>query len=187
MLTQREIEKEKKEPTDQEEVDTAVEENKEEEAMEELSETEALRKEMEEMKNLAQRTQADFVNYKKRVEKEKKDISAFANEKIMEELLEVIDNFSRALQSGAADEMMEDGKMSPFYQGVEMIFKQLLDKLGKFGLQEIEALGTDFDPNFHHAVMQVEGEEPDKVTEVLQKGYMLKEKVVRPAMVKVSK
>lgn len=187
-MTQKDIEKEKKDqPEMEEEVLLTEEQTGQESAEAEVSETDALRKEAEEMKNLAQRTQADFMNYKKRVEKEKKDISAFANEKIMEELLEVIDNFDRALQSGKVEETLEDGKMSPFYQGVEMILKQLLDKLGKFGLEEIHAEGADFDPNFHHAVMQVEGEEPDKVVEVLQKGYILKEKVIRPSMVKVSK
>lgn len=154
---------------------------------EEESELLQLRKEMEEMKSLAQRTQADFINYKKRVEKEKREISIFANERIMEELLDVLDNFERALISGKAEETTTDGKVSGFYQGVEMILKQLTDKLNKFGLSEIEALGADFDPNFHHAVMQVEGDEPDKVVEVMQRGYLLREKVIRPSMVKVSK
>ena len=103
-----------------------------------------------------------------------------ANERIMEELLEVLDNFERALSTETED-------LGGFRQGVGMILKQLKDKLGKFGLAEIEALGADFDPNFHHAVMQVEGEEPDKVVDVLQKGYVLKEKVIRPSMVQVSK
>ena len=105
--------------------------------------------------------------------------SAFANERIMNELLLVIDNFDRALQS-------EQDKESPFYAGVELIKKQLEDTLFKNGLEEIDALNQDFDPNYHHAVMQGEGEEPNKVLEVLQKGYKLKEKVIRPVMVKVS-
>ncbi|MDO4719472.1 MAG: nucleotide exchange factor GrpE [Peptostreptococcaceae bacterium] len=184
-MTGSEMEKEKEEMRReevQEEKLTGEKDEKPEEipAEKEECESEKLRKELEEMKHLAQRTQADFMNYKKRVDKEKKELSALANERIMEELLEVLDNFERALSTETED-------LEGFRQGVEMILKQLKDKLGKFGLAEIEALGADFDPNFHHAVMQVEGEEPDKVVEVLQKGYVLKEKVIRPSMVQVSK
>ena len=74
-----------------------------------------------------------------------------------------------------------------FFKGVELILKQLMDTLYKFGLEEIDALNQDFDPNFHHAVIQEEADEPDKVIDVLQKGYKLKDKVIRPSMVKVSK
>lgn len=173
---QKEICKEEKDSQEQPEI-----------SQKEVSDMEKIRRELEEMKNLAQRTQADFMNYKKRVEKEKKDISAFANEGIMIELLEVIDNFERALVSGKVEETQEDGSLSGFYKGVQMILKQLTDKLAKYGLAEIQAEGADFDPNFHHAVMQVEGEQPEKVAEILQKGYTLREKVIRPSMVKVTK
>ncbi|MBP2026318.1 molecular chaperone GrpE [Acetoanaerobium pronyense] len=138
-------------------------------------------REIDEMKSLAQRTQADFINYKRRVEKEKADLVTLSNEKIMLEMIEILDNFERALTSE------KESNDTPFYKGVGMIFKQLQDSLGKFGLQEIEALDEEFDPNIHHAVMQEDGEKPGCVMEVLQKGYKLKNKVIRPAMVKVCK
>lgn len=153
--------------------------NEEESA--ETAQIEKLQQEIEEMKALAQRTQADFMNYKKRVEKEKSEITVFANEKIVTEMLTIVDNFERALQSE------KENSETAFYKGVELILKQLMDTLYKFGLQEIDALNQDFDPNFHHAVIQEEADEPDKVIDVLQKGYKLKDKVIRPSMVKVSK
>ncbi|MDO4745178.1 MAG: nucleotide exchange factor GrpE [Bacillota bacterium] len=125
------------------------------------------------------RLMADFQNYKKRVEKEKTDLYSYANEKIVTELLDVLDNFERALSHEDAG----DG----FKEGMEMIFKQLLGVLEKSGLAEIPALGEDFDPNFHNAVMTEETEEYEsgKVSGVLQKGYTLNGKVIRPTMVKV--
>lgn len=129
------------------------------------------------------RLMADFQNYKKRVEKEKNDIYSFANEKIVTELLDVMDNFERALGADI-DESENEG----FVKGMNMIFKQLKAVLEKSGVKEIEALGFDFDPNFHNAVMTEDSAEYDsgKVTAVLQKGYMLNNKVVRPSMVKVA-
>lgn len=126
------------------------------------------------------RLMADFQNYKRRVEKEKSEIYDYANQKILAELLTVLDNFERALAQECADEAYE--------KGMSMIFKQFREVLEKSGLEEIEALGKDFDPNFHHAVMTDNNEdyEPGQVTGVLQKGYKLHGKVVRPAMVKVN-
>lgn len=151
------------------------------ETLEEEEHYEKLKQEIEDMKSLAQRTQADFINYKKRVTKEKSELTVFANEKIVTEMLAVIDNFERALESE------KENCDTSFYKGVELILKQVIDTLNKFGLEQIDAQGQDFDPNFHHAVMQEEADEPDKVTEVIQKGYKLKDRVIRPAMVKVSK
>ena len=127
------------------------------------------------------RLMADFQNFKRRTEKEKSDIYAFANEKIISELLNVIDNFERALDAGNAEDS--------FYKGMEMILKQLLGVLEKAGASEIAALGEEFDPNFHNAVMTEDSDEYEsgKVTEVLQKGYVLNNKVIRPSMVKVAK
>ena len=125
------------------------------------------------------RLMADFQNYKKRVEKEKKDLYAYANENIMSDLLTVMDNFERALEHDADEN---------FKEGIEMIFKQLQDALEKSGLAEIPALGEDFDPNVHNAVMAEETEdyESGKVSGVMQKGYTLNGKVIRPSMVKVA-
>lgn len=128
------------------------------------------------------RLMADFQNFKRRTEKEKSDIYAFANEKIVKELLDVIDNFERALAVGNG----ADGEK--FLEGMEMILKQLLGVLEKAGVAEIKALGEDFDPNFHNAVMTEDSTEYEsgKVTAVLQKGYTLNGRVVRPTMVKVA-
>ena len=127
-----------------------------------------------------QRLMADFQNYKRRTEKEKSDIYAYANEKLILGLLEVIDNFERAVLSETADEK--------YAEGMEMIFKQLKGVLEKSGLEEIKALGEGFDPNFHNAVMTEYNDqfESGSVTEVLQKGYTLNGKVIRPSMVKVN-
>lgn len=126
------------------------------------------------------RLMADFQNFRKRTEKEKSDVYSFANEKITTDLLKVVDDFERALDSESKDEA--------YAEGMKMIFNEFMDILKASGLKEIEALGEDFDPNFHHAVMQDKNDdyESGKVTEVLQKGYMLNEKVIRPSMVKVN-
>ena len=126
------------------------------------------------------RLMADFQNFKRRTEKEKSDIYAFANEKIVSELLNVIDNFERALALG------QEG--DSFVEGMSLIFKQLQGVLEKAGVKEIEALGQEFDPNFHNAVMMEDTDEFEsgKVSCVLQKGYTLNNKVIRPSMVKVA-
>ena len=126
------------------------------------------------------RLMADFRNFKKRTEKEKLDIYAYANEKIVAGLLEVVDNFERALDHESTD---------PAYaEGMRMIFRQLLGVLEDSGLEEIKAHKESFDPNFHNAVMTEDNPEFEsgKVTEVLQKGYILNGKVIRPSMVKVN-
>lgn len=134
----------------------------------------------EELNTKYMRLMADFQNYKRRTEKEKSDIYAYANEKIVSELLDVIDNFERALAHGEGDE--------GFVQGMNNIFKIFKGVLEKSGLEEIDALGNEFDPNFHNAVMTEESSEYESgcVTQVLQRGYKLNGKVIRPSMVKVA-
>ena len=129
------------------------------------------------------RLAADFQNFKKRTEKEKADIYAFANEKFAADLLEVLDNFERAV---AQDNV--EGADAKFLEGMEMILSQLKNVLAKNNVEEIAAIGEEFDPNVHHAVLMESSEtyESGRVTDVMQKGYRLKDKVVRPAMVKVS-
>ncbi len=129
------------------------------------------------------RLNAEFQNYRKRVEKEKSDIFKFGNEKFMTELLPIMDNFERAL---AASE--QENSESKVFDGVKMIKKSLDDFFEKNELKKIEALGKPFDPIKHHAVMTVESEDEtkDHVVEVFQEGYMLADKVIRPSMVKVS-
>ena len=129
------------------------------------------------------RLMAEFQNYKKRVAKEKSDIHSYANEKIVTELLEVLDNFERALASDNSTDV------EGYAQGMKLIFDQLLGVLTKSGLVEVKALGEEFDPNMHNAVMTADSEEYDsnKVCNVLQKGYTLNGKVIRPSMVTVAK
>lgn len=129
------------------------------------------------------RLMAEFQNYKKRVAKEKSDIHSYANEKIVTELLEVLDNFERALATDNSTDV------EGYAQGMKLIFDQLLGVLTKSGLVEMKALGEEFDPNMHNAVMTADSEEYDsnKVCSVLQKGYTLNGKVIRPSMVTVAK
>lgn len=179
-----EAEEEKAEETEIPEEETKeTEEKPEEETEEKTEETKAEETKSEEDEALNTkylRLMADFQNYKRRTEKEKGDIYSYANEKLVSQLLEVVDNFERALKHESADE--------GYAEGMEMIFKQLTGVLEKAGLEEINALGEDFDPNFHNAVMTEDNDEFEsgKVTEVMQKGYKLNSKVIRPSMVKVN-
>lgn len=126
------------------------------------------------------RLMADFQNYRKRADKEKSEIYARANENIMLGLLTVIDNFERAIEHESKDEK--------YAEGMQLIFKQLIDVLKASGLEEIKALDEDFDPSIHNAVMTCDSDEHEsgKVVEVLQKGYLLNGRLLRASMVKVS-
>ena len=126
---------------------------------------------------------AEFQNFKKRSAKEKSDIHAYANEKIIGDLLPILDNFERALASNAIDDP------EAYAKGMSMIFEQMKTALEKAGLQEIEALGKEFNPNMHNAVVSEESDEHESghVSKELQKGYTLNGKVVRPTMVAVAK
>mgnify|MGYP000906996455 FL=1 len=139
-------------------------------------------KEIQELNNRILRLQADFINFRKRAEKEKLSTINFAIEPFVTSLLPIIDNFERALGS-------ETDKEDNFYKGVEMIYDQLMKALKDNGVEEIIALNEDFDPNFHHAVFMEDNDEYEsgKIIEVLQKGYKFKDKVIRPSMVKVAK
>ncbi len=137
-------------------------------------------KELEDLQTKLTRLQADFQNYKRRTENDKAVSIKYGIESIAVDILPVLDNFQRALST------CED-KEDLFYSGVAMIEKQFIESLEKNNIVEIEALGKEFDPNFHHAVSTLESEEEKgTIIEVLQKGYMLNEKVIRPAMVIVS-
>ncbi|AET70402.1 molecular chaperone GrpE (heat shock protein) [Desulfosporosinus orientis DSM 765] len=129
------------------------------------------------------RLQAEFDNYRKRTQKEKTEIIKYASERLIAELLPVLDNFERAASSARTNP-----DFNAFSQGVDMIFRQMQTVLDKEGLKAIEATGQPFDPNLHDAVLRVESDEhpENTVVEELQKGYYLKEKVLRPSMVKVS-
>ena len=138
---------------------------------------------IEEQKERHLRLQADFDNYRKRVARERENVFNTALEDIMTQLLPIIDNFDRALDS------FKSGNLEPeYYEGLEMIYKEFITTLNKNGLSVIEALNCTFDPNIHHAVMKVdsEGDDENTIKEVFQKGYMLNNKVIRPSMVKVA-
>ena len=126
------------------------------------------------------RLQADFVNYKRRTEQERKDYIELGSKKVLNELLTVIDNFERAIEAHTNEES--------FKEGVELIYKQLLELLNKNNVTEMKCLNEKFDPEFHHAVLveEKQGVEEGIIIDVLQKGYLIGEKVLRPAMVKVS-
>ena len=130
------------------------------------------------------RLAADAENFKKRLQREKEEQTRYANEAFMRELLPVIDNLERALQHSATAPNQES-----LLEGVNMTLKGFIDTLARFGCTPLEATGKTFDPNFHEAVSQEESSEvePNTVLRELQKGYTLKERLLRPAMVIVSK
>lgn len=154
------------------------------EAKPENDELEQVRREAEEYYARLVRTQADFENYKRRVRSEREEMNAFASEALIVKFLPVIDNLERAIASAA---QTNDAKA--LAEGVQMVLRQILEWLEKEGVAPIEALGQEFNPYEHHAVMQVpSSEQPENtvVTEIL-KGYKMKEKVIRPAMVGVAR
>ncbi|WP_082707903.1 nucleotide exchange factor GrpE [Paenibacillus sp. DMB5] len=129
------------------------------------------------------RVQADFDNFRRRTQKEKEELAQYATSKLVTELLPVLDNFERALVTAPGSAESE-----AFTKGINMIFRQLEGVLKSEGLTAMETVGQPFNPEYHQAIMQVESEEHEEgiVTEEVQKGYLLKDKVLRPAMVKVS-
>lgn len=129
------------------------------------------------------RQMAEFENFRKRTEKEKAAMFEIGAKSIVEKLLPVIDNFERGLSA-----VSEEEKSTGFAQGVEMIYKQLLTELESVGVTPIEAVGKEFNPDFHNAVMHIEDENfgENIVAEEFQKGYMYKDSVVRHSMVKVA-
>lgn len=141
----------------------------------------ALEAELKEKSDRILRLQADFENFRRRTAKEKEELAAVITQNILGDLLPLLDNFERAMA-------VEQTDGEAFQKGVEMIFTQLREVLNKHGLQSIEAEGQTFDPNFHQAVMRVEDSDaPDgTITQVLQKGYQAKGRVIRPAMVQVA-
>ncbi|HLR66503.1 nucleotide exchange factor GrpE [Virgibacillus alimentarius] len=142
-----------------------------------------LQKENEDIYGQMLRVQAEFDNFKKRSQKEKEASLKYKSQDIVNELLPAIDNFERALQVEVTD------ATASLIEGITMVYNQLKEALKSQGVEEIEAVGKEFDPNLHHGVMQVEEEEFESniIVEELQKGYILKDRVIRPAMVKVNK
>lgn len=138
---------------------------------------------IEELTDRLTRQMAEFDNFRKRTEKEKSQMYEIGAKDIIEKILPVVDNFERGL-----DAVKEEDKEDPFIQGMEMVYKQLMTVLGELGVKPIEAIGKEFDPNLHNAVMHVEDENfgENIIAEEFQKGYMYRDSVVRHSMVKVA-
>ncbi|MCX7919987.1 MAG: nucleotide exchange factor GrpE [bacterium] len=141
---------------------------------------------IEELKDKWLRTTADFDNFRKRINKEKAEWREFAHEEILEEILPVLDNFDRAL---AAMLTSIPNEYTSFSEGMQLVYKQFIDILTKHNITQMECVGKPFNPQFHEAVMVVPTAEfpEDTVIEEIRKGYLWNDKVIRPAMVKVSK
>ncbi len=170
-------------PEDQE---TEMEEQKEESQETEEScrtELEEAQARIAEQNDQYLRLRAEFDNFRRRTQKEKEDFYKYASESLLLKLLPVLDNFQRAMET-------KETELDKFFAGIEMIYRQMLDVLKKEGLEPIEALGTEFDPQKHEAVMQqpVSDEYSENmISQELRRGYTLKDKVIRPAMVAVAK
>lgn len=157
------------------------------------SSVEDLKKQLDNQKQLAQnnyekflRAYADLENYKKRVEKERADSLRYANEDLMRDLLPFVDNLGRAIEHSASE---TNNNPQALIEGVELTLQELMRVLEKHGLKPIDSVGKAFDPNLHEAMMQVENNEyePLTVVEEFQKGYLLRDRLLRPARVSVAK
>ncbi|MBO0912302.1 MAG: nucleotide exchange factor GrpE [Acidobacteria bacterium] len=148
---------------------------------EHLSEVERLRAERDELLDRLKRMQAEFDNARKRALKEQQDFRDYALVDTIKTIIPVLDSFDRALQSSP--------EKSEFHVGVELIHKQLVDALHKLGVRQISAKGEQFDPRCHEAIEMVDTEDAEdhQVLEELQRGYKLKDRLLRPAMVKVAR
>ena len=171
----------------EEEVNTEAQEDiTEQEETEEtiVKDPEQLATELADLNQRFLRVAADFENYKRRTALEKDDLLKYSNAKLMGELLPVLDTFQQALKSPG-----ESAETQNVIKGVEMIYRQMMQVLEQAGMSKIEAVGQHFDPNLHEAIMQVEDDTvpEETVVEELRAGYMLRERVIRPSMVKVSK
>ncbi len=138
---------------------------------------------IEELTDRLTRQMAEFDNLRNGTVKEKSQMYEIGAKDIIEKILPVVDNFERGL-----DAVKEEDKEDPFIQGMEMVYKQLMTVLGELGVKPIEAIGKEFDPNLHNAVMHVEDENfgENIIAEEFQKGYMYRDSVVRHSMVKVA-
>jgi len=145
-----------------------------------VTELQTLKQERDDLYERLLRKQAEFENYKKRVEREKSEFVQFASAELMKELLNSLDSFELALRNAKTDEQT--------LRGFELIHKQLLDTMGRFGLKPIEAKGKIFDPHYHQAVSTTPTDEVEEntVLEEMRKGYLLNGRLLRPAMVSVA-
>lgn len=144
--------------------------------------TEALNEKIVELEDKVKRQLAEFENFRNRTEKEKSSMFEVGAKSVIEKILPVVDNFERGLSG-----LSEEEKEAPFASGMQMVYKQLLTELDNLGVKPIEAVGKEFDPNLHNAVMQVESEEYESgiVAQEMMKGYTYRDSVVRHSMVAV--
>ena len=171
--------------------ETAAEGQKEEEKeeaeapenMKKKKKKEKWEEKIEELEDRVKRQMAEFDNFRKRTEKEKSHMYEVGARDVIEKILPVVDNFERGLAT-----VPEDQKNDPVIDGMDKIYRQLMTVLTDLGVEPIEAVGKEFDPNFHNAVMHVEDEElgENVVAEEFQKGYLYKDTVIRHSMVKVA-
>jgi len=140
-----------------------------------------LRRERDSLQDRLLRTAAEFDNFRKRMERERRDLSEYALTDVLTEILPIVDNFERAMQVQASD-------VDAYRKGVELIHKQMLDLLKRRNVVALDTAGRDFDPNFHQAVVRevTSDRREGEIIEELQRGYMLGERLLRPAMVKVA-
>lgn len=146
---------------------------------------EELESKIKDLEETLLRKDADMINYRKRKDEEVSRMLNYSKEDIAKDLLPVVDNFERAIN---LDDTNLDDELSKFLEGFKMIYCHLIDILNKYEIKAIDGDKKPFDPNYHQGVLteKVEGIEPGMVVEVMQKGYLLKDKVIRSAMVKVS-
>ena len=173
----------KKEPEQNEESEAPTVEQLQNE-LEALNKKNAeLEAKLEEAENRILRIQADFENSRRRARLDLAAAEKYRAQSLLTDLLSTLDNFERALKTEADNEQAKS-----ILQGMEMVYRGLLDAMKKEGLEQIEAVGQEFDPNFHQAVMQAEDPNFDSniVVDEFQKGYILKDRVIRPSMVKVN-
>jgi len=149
----------------------------------EVDPADELRRERDALQDRLLRTAAEFDNYRKRVDRDRRDVSDLAVADALKDLLPIVDNLERALQAPAS------AVADPFRKGVELIYRQMLELLKKRGVIAIDVTGVDFDPNVHQAVVHEpsDAHREGEVMEELQRGYKLGERLLRPAMVKVAK
>lgn len=144
---------------------------------------EALKEKIDELEDRVKRQMAEFENFRRRTDKEKQAMFETGAKSVIEKILPVVDNFERGLAM-----VPEEEKDAPFVDGMNKIYKQLMQELDNIGVKPIEAVGTEFNPDLHNAVMQVESEEFETgvVAQELQKGYTYRDSVVRHSMVAVA-
>lgn len=165
------------------EAEPQTEQNDATAAVESDDPTASLQADLDRFRDLALRSQADFDNYKKRAAREKEEAIKYANSSLLERLVAIVDNFELGLSAAR-----EEGEKSPIYSGMSMVLKQLQDFLAENGLQPIDAVGAEFDPNVHEAIAHEPSQEVPEGVIIRQtrRGYRMKDRLLRPSSVVVS-